>query len=61
MILFLENNSRGGIGNVMGDRYMKSDENKRIIYMDATNLYGHSMSHPLPDDECKFERNVCLE
>ena len=48
LILTLENNIRGGISSVMGDRYVKSDENKKILYMDATNLYGHSMSQPLP-------------
>ena len=35
----------------MGDGYLKSDENKMVIYMDATNLYGHSMIQPLPYDE----------
>ena len=48
MILLIENNIRGGISSVMGDRYVKSDENiKRfyilmlIIYMDmlCVNLY----------------------
>ena len=51
LILTLEKNIRGGISSVMGDRYVKSDENNRIIYMDATNLYGHSMIQPLPYDE----------
>ena len=35
----------------MGDRYVKSDENKELIYMDATSFYGHSVSQPLPYDE----------
>ena len=61
MILLLENNIRGGISSVMGDRYIKSDENKKILYMDATNLYGHSMSQPLPFDEIKFNKSVELE
>ena len=61
MILLLENNIRGGISSVMGDRYIKADENKKILYMDATNLYGHSMSQPLPFDELKFDKNVELE
>ena len=43
LILLLENNIRGGITSVMGDRYVKSDENNTVIYMDATNLYGHSV------------------
>ena len=40
LILTLEKNIRGGISNVMGDRYLKSDENKKILYVDANNLYG---------------------
>ena len=51
LILLIENNIRGGISSVMGDRYVKSDENKKILYMDATNFYGHSMSQMLPYDE----------
>ena len=48
LILFLENIIRGGVSSVMGDRYVKSDENEKILYMDATNLYGHSMFQMLP-------------
>ena len=54
MILLIENNIRGGISSVMGDGYVKSDENKKILYMDATNLYGHSMSQFLPYDEIEM-------
>ena len=54
LILLIENNIRGGISSVMGDRYVKSDENKKISYMDATNLYGHSMSQLLPYDEIEM-------
>ena len=61
MILLLENNIRGGISSVMGDRYLKSDENKKILYVDANILYGHSMSEPLLYDEIKFDQNVKLE
>ena len=50
LILLLENNMRGSISSVMGDRYVKSDENRKILYMDATNLYVHSMSQVLPYD-----------
>ena len=59
-ILFIEKIIFGCISSVMGDRYIKSDENRKILYIDSTNLYGHSMSQPLPFDEIKFERNVCL-
>ena len=51
LILLIENNIRGGVSSVMSDRYVKSDENKKILYMDATNLYGHSVSQFLPYDE----------
>ena len=61
MILTLENNIRGGKSCVMGDRYVKSNENKKILFIDANNLYGHSMSEPLPYDEIKFDKNVKLE
>ena len=61
MIWLFENNIRGGISSVMGNRYMKSDDNKKILYIDANNLYGHSMSQYLPYDEIKFNNNMTLE
>ena len=61
LILTLKNNIRGGISSVMGDRYVKSDENKKILYMDATKLYGYSMSEPLVYDEIKFDNIVKIE
>ena len=54
LILLIENNIRGGISSVMGDRYVKSDEDNKILYIDATNLYGHSMSQMLPYDEIEI-------
>ena len=54
LILLLKNIIRGGISSVMGDRYVKSDESKNILYMDATNLYGHSMSQLLSFDEIEM-------
>ena len=38
----------------MGDRYVKSDVNKKILFFDAINVYGHSMSQPLPFDEIEM-------
>ena len=61
MILLLENNIRGGISSAMGDRFVKSDDNKKILYIDANNLYGHSISEPLPYDDLRFGRNVKIE
>ena len=54
LLLLLENNIRGGISSVMGDRHVQSDENKQILYIDANNLYGWAMSQYLPPSE--FEK-----
>ena len=54
LLLLLENNIRGGISSVMGDRYIKSDENTKLLYIDANNLYGWAMSQYLPTSE--FEK-----
>ena len=35
----------------MGDRYVKSDENEEILFINATNIHGYSMSQPSPFDE----------
>ena len=59
MILFLENDIRGAIRSVMGDRYVKSDE-KKILYADANNLYGWAMSEYIFYDEIKFDKSVKL-
>ena len=55
MILLFENNFGGGISSVLVDRYVKPDENKKILYFDANNLYGQSMPQMLPYDEIKFD------
>ena len=49
--LTLQNNVRGDISTVMGDRFVKIDENKNILCMDASYLYGHSFAQHLPHDE----------
>ena len=51
MIFLLENNIKGVISSVMGDRYVQSDESKKILYVDANYLYGWAMSEYLPYDE----------
>ena len=61
MILLLENNIRGGISSLRGDRYVKMDEYEKIMYIDALKLYGHSVNHYLAYDEIKFDRNIWLE
>ena len=54
LLLLLENNIRGGISSVMNDRYIESDENTKLLYIDANNLYGWAMSQYLPTGE--FEK-----
>ena len=54
LLLLLENNIRGGISSVMGNRHVQSDENKQILYIDANNLNGWAMSQYLPTSE--FEK-----
>ena len=61
MMLLLENFLLGGISSVMGDRYVKSDQNKKILYFDATISYRQSISQPLPYNEINFDRNNNLE
>ena len=51
MISLLGNNIGGGISSVIGDLYVKSDENKKILSIDATNLYDPALSESLPYDE----------
>ena len=53
LLQLLENNIRGGISSVMGDRHVQFDENKQILYIDANNLYGWAMSQYLPTGEFK--------
>ena len=53
LLLLLENNIRGGISSVMGDRFVESNENKQILYIDANNLYGWAMSQYLPTGDFK--------
>ena len=60
MILLIENYIRGGISSVMGDRYVKSTDNKKILYAVCTILYGHGLSQSLPYDEIKFEKDICI-
>ena len=54
LILTLKNTIRGGISSFMGDRYVKSDENKKINFMDGTIIYGNSMIQLLPYNEIEM-------
>ena len=60
IMLLLQNNIRGRNSIVMRDRYKKSDANKIILNIDATNIYVCAMSETLPYDEIKFDKAVNL-
>ena len=45
----------------MGNRYVKLDDKKEILYIDDNNLHGWAMSEKLPYDENKFDRNLKIK
>ena len=55
MFILPENNIHGGLSSVMGDTDIKSNDRKKLLYIDANNLYGHSMYETLSNDEIKFD------
>ena len=57
LLLLLENNIRGGISSVMGPRFIESNENTKLLYIDANNLYGWAMSQYLPTGDFKKMQN----
>ena len=57
----MEINIRRGISIVMEDRSKQSDENKKILSIDADNLYCWAMSQSLLYEEIKLDKNVKLE
>ncbi len=61
MLLCIENNIRGGISSVMGDRYVKSNEQTKILYLDANNLYGWAMSQNMPYKDFEFVVDVSID
>ena len=53
LLLLLEINISGGISCVNGPRYIESDENTKVLYLDANILYGWAMSQYLPTGDFK--------
>ena len=51
---------RGG-QSLISKRYSKTDENTKIIYLDANNLYGFGMSRKLPVDDFRWEVEVLIQ
>ena len=45
---------KGGIGTVTGDRSASSDEKKKILYLDAINLYGWAIGESPPYNEIEM-------
>ena len=41
----------------MGDGYVKSDDSKKLLFIDANSLYVWAMSESLPYDEIKIDEN----
>ena len=69
MYLFLMDTIRGGISvcnkkHVIADnKYINpnSQNNKYLMYLDANNLYGHSMSQNLPYKNFKWSNDLTLD
>ena len=59
LLLLLENNIRGGISSVMGPLYIESDENTKLLYIDANNPYGCAMSQYLPTGDFQKMKLCC--
>ena len=41
--------------------YSKADENTKILYLDANNLYGFGMSGKLPVDDFRWEAQPLIQ
>uniref|UniRef100_UPI0035D00644 DNA polymerase n=1 Tax=Bartonella sp. CL43QHWL TaxID=3243532 RepID=UPI0035D00644 len=48
ILLTFEKAIRGGISGVMGTRHFKANENHKLLFIDANNLYGWAMMEPQP-------------
>ena len=55
LIRLVENKIRGGVSSVMGDRYVESNDEQKVLCIDAFILYSWAMSQYLPYDKIKFE------
>ena len=61
MSVLLQNNVWGRVSSVREIDMKHQMKKKKVLYIDANNLYGYSMSQKLLYDESKFDRNVQLE
>ena len=53
-LLSFEKSIRGGISGVMGKRYFKADDEFKLLYIDANNLYGWTMKQEMPLKDFKM-------
>ena len=60
MFQIFENGIRGGISGVFGDRYIESDNNRKIFYIDQNNLYGYDMSQHLRTGFFQIYENISI-
>ena len=51
ILLTFEEAIRGGISGIMGTRYAKADDNHKLLYVDANNLYGWAMMECMPYED----------
>ena len=52
--IYMDPADPGLLHNPMGKKFNPSEESSYLQYLDATNLYGWAMSHPLPTGEFKW-------
>ena len=57
----MENNFRGAISSELANRYMNSDQIKKILHIDANYPYRWALSQSLLNDENKFDAMGKLE
>ena len=51
----------GGISSIMGDRYVNSDEDKKMMHKDANILYGWARSLTIPYVGINFDEDVKIK
>ena len=59
LTLLLQKHIRGGIISARKNRY--KNQMKKIISIDATNLYSWAVSESLPENEINFDKNILIE
>ena len=56
-----ESGAIGGISGVFGNRYLKSDDEIKIIYVNQNNLYEWALMQALPHSDFKEKNEFILE